>query len=354
MPPLDPDPLVDWLEFLEPIHRHFCDQFESTLLALKHAADKATSTLIDQLREEAVGLILAASTTGQETVPNLTAQLAALIQQVGDEQQKQVDQYGLNREKLAIARQTTTPTAFRNARGQRSLKSEDWPRRLVWSVVHVDLVAYQPLANLYRQTAPERVALLGQHLRDEFESACRDLAETVTGPTCPTPARCRYRDEDMGDGCIYVFASAEHACLFAERVHRRAIAYNQREYPKPDQLRYRWWFRIGIETGEARFIFGGGRNGGNSAEGEALIGAARIGPQATPGAILINPATHNALPESELKRQFSSTREVPDKHNLPPRLVHEWVVDPDALAEFQRSGRGAPAKGRRKSGRGRS
>ncbi|MEA3211376.1 MAG: hypothetical protein QOE70_4433 [Chthoniobacter sp.] len=190
-------------------------------------------------------------------------------------------------------------------------------------IVVVDLSRYRNIAkDLDQQVDCKGVALLNRQIQDMIDSALNTVG--IVPQAIPS--------KFTGDGKILSFETAEHACHFAENLHRVADRRNQGRNGPLHQRH----FRIGICSGKIVLERTASPDGGlivHDFAGIAVSDATRLEGACKTGEILICPETWAHLPP-ELKRTFGNEEKVEVKHSDELFLAHRCkVVDPAPASE---------------------
>jgi hypothetical protein len=158
------------------------------------------------------------------------------------------------------------------------------------AIVSIDMVGYSLIAAQLNSTVGEdAIQLLENQMKECFERAF-SLAECDNSDLIG-------RIIDKGDGEIRAFRSVESSVKFAEQVH--LCGHDTRE---------KWYFRIGIATGEIACSAQG------RLSGYPITTASRLEASAFPGEVLIDSATYHAIPKM-LQVGFGLEETVTSKHD---------------------------------------
>ena len=173
-----------------------------------------------------------------------------------------------------------------------STMTED-TRTVKKTVVEVDLVGYSSISNNLEESLDvSTVAQINQQIQSfievGLEAANASRQENVMSLT--------------GDGAILIFDSAQQAHLFAEALHRATQEHNQ---TRKEHLAKRV-FRSGAASGEISMRRKAG--GGYDIAGSTIARAVRLEAKASPGGILVDKTTFEAL--SAAQRQRYGSRQI--------------------------------------------
>ena len=199
-------------------------------------------------------------------------------------------------------------------------------------VLALDVSKYSELAAVIEgAVGASGIAMLNKSIADLVVSCIEQIGVPVDDTLVLT----------LGDGAILLFDEAGNAWEFAKQLHEQSEKANA-SMPSGGVPR---WFRVGISSGDVVLekITRGGKFGGLTMAGMAIIEAVRLEEAGETGQVLITSNAHAELDRAE-RNLFDSEEPVPGKHPGEIILAHRrQVVDPT------RQPRATRATGKRKS-----
>ena len=168
------------------------------------------------------------------------------------------------------------------------------------TVLELDLVGYSSEARRLEQGLGTAEVVL--RLNDQIQGFVDEGLRAVGLP------REKAVMATTGDGAILLFDAAADAHRFAEALHAAADRHNA-GVSEPTAKR---WFRTGAATGEVATRARPG--GGTDVAGTTIANAVRLEAAGTPGQLLVDAATFDALPH-EMKLRYGGPEQVPGKRD---------------------------------------
>jgi class 3 adenylate cyclase len=187
---------------------------------------------------------------------------------------------------------------------------------VIKTVLELDLVGYSSVARMLEENnGAGAVAALNDQVQRFVDDGLRAVQLPRDGTVMAT----------TGDGAILLFEKADQAHRFATALSVATKEHNASRTEASARRR----FRVGAATGE--IVLRPQPGGGHDMAGITIANAVRLEAAGRPGTLLIDLATHNALP-SRLQALYGPEEEVAGKRDEKFR-ARRCVFDPDDAAE---------------------